>query len=646
LSEYISNTMQLKYLWILLIFTTYNTLKAQSLNCNDIPDSLKENADAVVRFDNTVVTIQNLNKVIIRHEYAITVLNEKGNDYAEYYKSYDPMNVLNEATGVLYDATGKKLRSVKKKEMTDEPYNDYISLTNDTRIKSFNFYYRTYPYTVVYTDEITQTNTFQLPYWKPILGSNCSVMQSRFQVAYPNSKPIQYKILKASIIQFDSSNNSNTKTYTWQLSGYKSSPYEPLQPNRFERNPYVFIGATHFQLQNYKGSMDSWNNYGKFINELNSNRNQLPEVIQQQVHQIVDSLSTRQQKIIALYQFMQKNTRYINITLGIGGWQPYDCAYVANNKYGDCKALSNYMVALLNEVGIKAYYVLIHATDNHFPFFHDFPNAYFNHATVCVPNVNGADTLWLECTDATMPAGYVSDFTDDRDALMITDTGGVIVHTPIYSINQNQESRMVQATLNEKGDLIAQVHARYEAQPSDAFHELLNFYTPEKIQEYYNRVFSLPTYTVSHIQLKEEKKVIPVVNESFDIQINGYASVTGKRLFIKPNIFDRWQQKLEPDENRTNNIVINKNFVQSDTIYITVPSEYEVESLPQPIQLNTQFGNYNIAFSFNHHTIQVIRKQVSIKQELPASTYGDLVNYYNTISNADVNQMVLVKKAN
>jgi hypothetical protein len=638
--------MQLKYLFILLSFFCYNTLKAQSLNFSDIPDSLKQNADAVVRFNNTVVTIQNLNKVIVRHEYAITVLNENGNAYAVYNNMYDPMNVLNEATGVLYDANGKKLRSVKKKEMSDEPYNDYMSLTNDTRIKSFDFYYHTYPYTVVFTDETTQTNTFQLPYWGPILGSNCSIMQSRFQVAHPKSESIQYKILKASLIQFDSSDNSNIKTYTWQLSGYKSSSYEPLQPNRFERNPYVFISATHFQLQNYKGSMESWNNFGKFFYELNSNRNQLPEVIQQQVHQIADSLPTRQQKIIALYQFMQKNTRYINITLGIGGWQPFDCAYVFNNKYGDCKALSNYMVALLNEAGIKAYYVLINATGNHFPFFSDFPNAYFNHATVCVPNVNGADTLWLECTDATMPAGYVSDFTDDRDALMITDTGGVIVHTPIYSINQNQVSRMVQATLNEKGDLIAQVHARYEAQSADVLHKIINYYTPEKTQEYYNQFFSLPTYTVNHIQLKEEKKVIPVVNESFDIQINGYASVTGKRLFIKPNIFNRWQQKLVPDKNRKNNVLINKSFVQNDTIYITVPLGYEVESLPKPIELNTQFGSYNIAFSFNNRTITVIRKQVSIKQELPPNTYDDLVKYYNTMSNADVNQMVLVKNAN
>ena len=58
---------------------------------------------------------------------------------------------------------------------------------------------------------------------------------------------------------------------------------------------------------------------------------------------------------------MQNNTRYISIQLGIGGWRPFEAAYVASKGYGDCKALSNYMYSLLKEAGILSYYTLVKA---------------------------------------------------------------------------------------------------------------------------------------------------------------------------------------------------------------------------------------------------------------------------------------------
>jgi len=82
---------------------------------------------------------------------------------------------------------------------------------------------------------------------------------------------------------------------------------------------------------------------------------------------------------------MQDHTRYISIQLGIGGWQPFDAAFVQEHGYGDCKALSNYMVALLKTAGITAYSVLIRPGDYRYTFNESFPSNQFTHVIVCVP---------------------------------------------------------------------------------------------------------------------------------------------------------------------------------------------------------------------------------------------------------------------
>lgn len=615
---------------------------AQSLDVHLIPDSIAANANAVVRYDNTTVTIESENKVMVRHNYAITVFNEKGDDYGIYSNTYDQFNSLSDISGTLYDAFGKKIRTIRKKDLDDAPVNDNMSLIMDARRKSYNFYYRSYPYTVVFNDEEVHSQSFRLPYWQPILGAGIGIQQSSFKVTFPSQFPINYKALQTGAVLFDSIIVNNSKTYTWQLNFQNAIQREPYQSNIYQTDPFVLITVPKFQIQNYTGSMQSWQMFGKFINQLNQGRDVLPDQVKNEVHLLTDTVQSRNQKIFALYHYLQKNTRYINIVLGIGGWQPFDCKYVADNKYGDCKALSNFMVALLKEAGIKAYYVLISATDRHLPMWKDFPCGYFNHATVCVPN--GQDSIWLECTDATVSPGYAGHFTDDRDALLITDSGGVIVHTPVYTIKDNQQNRVVHATVDENGNMHAQVQTRYTGQATDDVHNLLDVGSPEKIQKYYNQNFDLTTYTVQHIQLNEQKGIIPVVQENFDIVVNGLAAVTSKRIFLKPNIFNKWEVKLLPDETRKYPIVLKQNFLQTDTVFITIPNGYEIESMPKPQNIHSLFGDYAIRFSFTNNELEVDRYQTGVKEELPAETYAKLVEFYNAIYLYDRSQVVLKKK--
>ena len=467
---------------------------AQSYGTTQIPDSLTQHADAVKREEELRIIIKGIDKAVIEHKYAITILNEAGARYAVYNNSYNKMRGLSDIDGNLYDATGKHLKNVKRKDIADFYNDDDMSLVTDSRFKVHSFYYNDYPYTVEYEDEESLDGIFFLNSWVPQKNNTIAVQQSRFVIETPVNYKLRYK-------QFNYKgnptivNDGKKVIYTWEVKNLRAFKDEDFSPEWEEITTAVYLAPVEFKIDGYEGRMDKWQDLGKFVLQLNNGRDVLPENVKKDVHNLTDGLSTTKEKAFALYDYLQKNTRYISIQLGIGSWQPFDANYVATKKYGDCKALSNYMVSLLKEAGIKGYYVLVNADDEDLHgLWQDFPSPYFNHAIVCVPEK--MDTLWLECTSQTIAPGYMGAGVGNRKALMIADDGGHVVNTPVYSPEDNKQIRTVSASIDSAGNLTANLVTEYTGIQQDIPHALIHEVNKDIRDKYLNKELGLPTYQI------------------------------------------------------------------------------------------------------------------------------------------------------
>jgi hypothetical protein len=328
--------------------------------------------------------------------------------------------------------------------------------------------------------------------------------------------------------------------------------------------------------------------------------------------------------------------------LGIGGIQTYDAKYVATKKYGDCKALSNYMISIFKEVNLPAKYVLVNAGKNARGMWEDFPSpSYFDHAIVCVPFQK--DTTWLECTSQTESAGYMGSFTGNRKVLLMDDDGGHVVSTPSYKAKDNMQSRKINATINEEGNLEAEVFTHYTGIQQEEVNGLMHQATEEEKKKYLNDVIDLPTYIVEKNEYKETKGFIPSIDEFLSIKAPNYASVSGKRLFVTPNLFNRSSNKFTVDKTRKYDIQFFTPYIDLDTVNIKIPANYAVESIPKSVNLKTMYGNYSISFSVKDNMIYVIRKAERNEGRFPKSEYEAVVNYFNEIYKADRSKIVFIK---
>ena len=420
----------MKFLNLLFVFTLlFQTSYSQDTytNISNIPVELKENADAVIRNSSTNINILSDNKMVVNQKQIITVLNQNGDAIMDTHLFYGDDTKINNISLVIFDALGNQIEKISKSKFIDVNATDGFSLYNDDRIIYVDYTPNTYPYTAIFEYEYKTASTALAPRWYPINSYNVSVQNSSYTIHNPNHLNIRskesnfedYNIKKVSKDGID-----------YIMKNQPAIKYESHSDYYFNVLPNLLISLENFTLKGIKGQATDWKSFGKWINdELLAGKTKLNQTTIIKAKNLIKNAKNDIEKAKILYNYMQSKTRYISVQIGIGGWQPANASEVDKTGYGDCKALTIYMKALLEAVGVPSYYTIVY-TGKKRHINSDFPSIQGNHAILNIPNKN--NDVWLECTSQTLPFGFLGDFTDDRNVLVITPNGGEIKRTPCY----------------------------------------------------------------------------------------------------------------------------------------------------------------------------------------------------------------------
>ena len=608
---------------------------------SEIPVELKENVDVVIREDEIRFKILAKNKATHYVHYVVTIFNENGNNYASQVVSYNKLTKVIDFNGYVYDALGKQTKRLKNNEIYDQASFDGFSLYSDHRLKAANLSQATYPYTVEFEYELELKYLYSIP-GSAFGGEKKSTQHATYQLIYPTDLKPNYKLLNLSGTPRIEKTIDGYESVTWNFLNIMPMKFEAYGPDHEELIPQIIAAPSKFEYEGYEGDMTSWKTYGQWNALLNQQRDDLPEATKLKVKELTKGLTTNEQKAKAIYEYLQSKTRYVSIQLGIGGLQPFPASMVDQTGYGDCKALSNYAIAMLKEVGVKGYYSIIQAGRGEGHVRKEFPSHQFNHVLVSVPN--GRDTLWLECTSQANPFGYQGSFTEDRYALLVTDQGGKLVKTINYSPEQNSQLRTAEVELDATGNAKAKIRTtnkgiQYE---NDGLDNVMNNVDDQK--KWIQNNTEIPNFNINSFSMVEKKDKIPSAIVSLDLTLNRYATVSGKRIFVVPNLMNRLTRIPEKMAERKTDVVRSTNYLDLDTIKFTIPDNLYPEFLPEPIKISSKFGEYEANFKFDAGKVIYTRRMKVWKGRFPKETYNELVDFYKNVNRADNTKLVFLNK--
>lgn len=623
---------------LLFVFLGCQITRAQSTIALLIPDSLKANAHSVIRLYEETFFVKNPSEATQKYHYIITILDQRGQDNATVSVFHDKHVKINDMEAVIYDAFGKQVKKMRRADIVDINYVSSGSLFEDNKIKTADLKYANYPYTIEVTYEITTSNLLFFPKFFPQSDAGTAVEKAQLDIIVPDDVGLRYKALNG-ISSPLVTENGFMRTYHWELKNLIVKTSEDYSPENAKLGPGVLTAPNSFELEKTAGSMKTWKELGAFHYNLNKDRDILSAVAVDEAKKLVANEKDLAQKVKKIYEFVQGRTRYVSIQLGIGGWQTFEANTVADKGYGDCKALSNYTKALLRAVGIPAYQALVDADEP--DQFIDFPCQNFNHVILCVPAQK--DTIWLECTSQTQAFGYLSDFTEDRYVLLLTPDGGKITRTPLYKPSDNRQFRNLKVKMEDSGDAFVDVTTEYSGVQQDSRSNVIHQLGAKDQKEWLYKKIRIPSFEINTFEFKEKKDRVPVVNEKLSLLVRQYGSKSGNRMFINPNLLTTWTTALANAPKRKNDIELQMGFIDTDTVEISIPTEFKFEHTPSPLKIETKFGTYEISTLVKDNKVYYFRKMVMQKGTYPPTASTELADFFKKIIKADKSQIVLVK---
>lgn len=522
---------------------------------------------------------------LIVQDTVILQINERmGDNDAKIYIDYTKDDKLIIGEAWIEDMSGNIIRKLKNKEIQKQSYVPDMSLYEDDFIKYFELKHNVYPYRIVYSYQMIYSkflNILNLNY----AGSLMPVKNAKITLETTSEYPVRYKNknIKAPIIV---KNGSNVR-YVWEYS-YEPAKYKELKSSiNTSFAPILQVVPINFKY-GIKGSFDNWQTFGDWVYNLNKKRDVLPPSEQQKIDMLLNGVNDDKEKAKILYRYLQDYTRYINISINVGGFQTYPASYVCDNKYGDCKALSNYMQSMLKYAGIKSYYTLINGGDKVLDIDHEFPVQMFNHAILTVPL--DQDTVFLECTSKNTPFGYISNFIQGRKAFIIDENKSRFINVPAKApdnvlcsrkFSVNMETSEVNLIATERGD-------DYEQSVY-----MLSEINRDIAKKYIQKNILSGSYDLLDYKFNENEKDSTYTVLNANCKVYNIFKNYGNSLVISPFFINIYS--FEAPEKRTTEVQLDYPEYYEDIVEYSLSGK-NISKIPENIELESEFGKYYIRF--------------------------------------------------
>jgi len=614
-----------------------------------------EKTDVVLLYSERIVTVQSADKIKTTVREAYKILRPGGREYGTLAVSYNSHSKITGMRGWCIPAQGKDYE-VKDKEAVEIslPKIDGSELVSDVKDKLLRIPAAD-PGNIVGYEYEKEEQPFVLQNVWHFQEAN-PVREAHYTLQLPSGW--EYKVTWMNYPEIKPAQSGNQSQ--WVVSEVKGIKHEDNMP------PWQGVAGqmivTFFPPGGAKQNQafQDWKQMGIWYQGLTSGRREASPELKQKVALLTSSPSIPLAKMKAIGEFAQRDIRYVAIELGIGGWQPHAAAEVFNHHYGDCKDKATLIAAMLHEIGIDSYYVVINSERGSVTPETPAHMGGFDHAIIAIKLPEGVTDsslvatmthaklgkiLFFDPTDELTPFGQLNGALQANYGLLVTPDGGELVELPKLPPAMSGIQRTAKLSLSATGTVSGDAQETRVGDRAWSQRWALRTVTKdadkikpiETLLSHSLATFQITKASVGNLQLTDQPFLY-----NYSVVAQNYAKPAGNLLLVRPRfIGNKSSDLLETKEPRKYPVEFEGPSRDTDTFEIALPAGYEVDDLPPPVNADYSFASYHSKTEVNGSTLKYTRTFEVKELSVPLGKVEDLKKLYRIIASDERNTAVL-----
>ncbi len=322
--------------------------------------------------------------------------------------------------------------------------------------------------------------------------------------------------------------------YSWTMENLPSIKQEEDMPELSDIGTILHIS-----------SIPDWNYIVQWYTDIARDKTRSSFEIKEQVAELLNGKSNLSEtdKIRTIYNFITDKIRYSSVSFRQSAYIPQRARDVLVHKLGDCKDVATLCIAMLKEIGIPAYHVLVN-TRNEGTNQYVLPSIAFNHCIVGAETQSGIKYLDLTANNFSMEsAPYM-----DQDAFALLIKPGV--KEPFYLADSlfspKNIARTSLVTVNADKSIFVDRSSTCAGAAAGYYRERFRDKGKKDVENEFMRIISdeFNEAQLKNYEFKQLDSPDPTLFYRVSFSVPNYLTETGKLILFKM----AWWDKFDNDK--------------------------------------------------------------------------------------------------